>query len=100
MQGKDIVIGVFQASDDLEQALIFPLDVEKFVPPPPKLPSCTLQIVGSINGMQYDHILDIQAPPLIGGVSVQTAAITVPIFRYTSGQIQTKEPRAMRMDMK
>ena len=50
MQGKDIVIGVFEASDDLEQALIFPLDVEKFVPPPPELPTYTSQIVGSMNG--------------------------------------------------
>ena len=92
MQGKDIVIGVFETSDDLEQALIFPLDVEKFVPPPPALPTYTWQVVGSMNGRQYDDIWDIQGPPLIGGVSVPTAAITVPIFRYTPGQIQTRAP--------
>lgn len=92
MEGKDIVIGVFESSDALEQALIFSIDVEKFVPPPPKLPSYTSKPVGSMNGRQYNTTWDIQGPPLIAGVSVPTAAITVPIFRYTPGQIQTRAP--------
>ncbi len=41
MEGKDIVIGVFESNDDLEPALIFPIDIENFVPVPPKLPSYT-----------------------------------------------------------
>lgn len=92
LKGKDIAIGIFESSDDLELALIFPIDVKEFVPLPPTLPSDTWAIYGSMNGRQYDRTWDIQGPPLIGGISIPTASITVPIFRHTPGQIQTRAP--------
>ncbi len=88
-EGKDIVIGSFTTKDQLRIALIFPLDIEKYVPRPPSVPFYTWQVINMM-GASYDDEWDIQGPPLIGGVSIPTRAITVPIFRFSSGVMQTR----------
>tara|TARA_Y100001968_G_scaffold309447_1_gene329225 strand:+ start:73 stop:999 length:927 start_codon:yes stop_codon:yes gene_type:complete len=91
-EGKDIVIGSFTTKDQLQIALIFPLDIEKYVPAPPSLPFPTWQGLGSMNGKIFDYEWDIQGPPLIGGVSIPTRAITIPIFRFSTGVMQMRAP--------
>lgn len=88
--GKDLAIGSFETSDKLEIALVFPVDIEEFVPLPPKLPTDTWSIAGSMNGREYDKDWDIQGPPIVAGVSLPTGAVQVPLFRVSEANMQSR----------
>lgn len=82
-QGKDIVIGSFKTKDILPLAIIFPIDKEKFVPSPPKLPFYTYDKFGSYNDRYFNDEWEIQGSPIVSGISIPTRSITVPLFRHS-----------------
>ena len=82
-QGKDIVIGSFKTKDILPLAIIFPIDKEKFVPSPPKLPFYTYDELGSYNDRYFNDEWEIQGSPIVSGISIPTRSITVPLFRHS-----------------
>ena len=79
--GKDIVIGSFKTKDILPLAIIFPIDKDKFVPPPPKLPFYTYEIFGSYNDRSFNDEWEIQGSPIVAGISIPTRSINIPLFR-------------------
>ena len=82
-KGKDIVIGSFKTKDILPLAIIFPIDKEKFVPGPPKLPFYTYDKFGSYNDRSFNDKWEIQGSPIVAGISTPTRSITVPLFRHS-----------------
>ena len=106
---KDIAIGSFSTKDQLPIALIFSLDNEKQIDNSHLSVgrSCeynfelyddecreylipTYQRYGSFNGRTWNDEWEIQGTPLIGGVSIPSRSITVPIFRFSTAQMQTR----------
>tara|TARA_Y100001978_G_scaffold132968_1_gene118858 strand:- start:4 stop:966 length:963 start_codon:yes stop_codon:yes gene_type:complete len=81
--GKDIVIGSFKTKDILPYAIIFPIDKDKFVPPPPKLPFYTYEPFQSYNDRYFNSKWQIQGPPIVAGISIPTRSINIPLFRYS-----------------
>ena len=79
--GKDIVIGSFKTKDILPLAIIFPIDTDKFVPPPPKMPFYTYDIFESYNDTSFNDEWAIQGSPLVAGISIPTRSINIPLFR-------------------
>ena len=81
--GKDIVIGSFKTKDILPLAIIFPIDKDKFVPPPPKLPFHTYDAFGTYNDRSFNEKWEIQGPPIVAGISIPTRSINIPLFRHS-----------------
>ena len=80
-EGKDIVIGSFKSKDILPLAIIFPIDKEKFVPSPPKIPFYTYDIFESYNDTSFNDEWAIQGSPIVAGISIPTRSINMPLFR-------------------
>ena len=115
---KDIVIGSFESKDNLPIALIFPLNRDKGILPDafgkttentdfhtetdqwiidgrdwPIVPQelrYTWIVYKTVNGRAYNKEWDIQGSPLIGGVSIPTKAVPVPLMRVTEAQMQAR----------
>ena len=107
---KDIAIGSFSTKDQLPVSLIFPLDTNKHIDKSHLsvgrscgfnfdtmlMDKCLEQLIptyeryGSFNGRSWDGQWKIQGMPIISGVSIPTRSITVPIFRSSTAQMQTR----------
>lgn len=82
--GKDIAIGSFSSPDKIEVALIFPIDTKQFAS------EDAYKIYGSLNGREFDKEWQIQGPPIVAGISLPTGAITIPLFRFTVAEMQSR----------
>jgi len=106
---KDIAIGSFSTKDQLPISLIFPLDTNKNIDKShlsvgrscgfnfdTREDECLEKLIptywryGSFNGRSWDDEWKIQGMPIISGVSIPTRSITVPIFRSSTAQMQTR----------